>query len=459
MNVRGAAAPGPPALAAEGQDPARAHLRHAVLRRRVGAARTHLRTGRQQSSRSPAGGHDGRQPGTERPQGEFSVQGVRDLKQERQPASARCGPTGPASLRPACKQRRGGLRRRHRRGLQAQRRDALRNLLVFSLARPRRHDGRVGWPWLVHVRPRAAPGAGDHRDRPPGVRAAPRRAAGADRGDGRAQGTGRHVRRHARTPRRVVRRPAPVRRQRLARAAHAADRDAHGDRRDPGQAVADRAAAHGMAVRVRRSIDRAEAMVEALLTLAVSDQGKLSTEFSDLATWAEDAIDAAAPEIERLDLHVDADAWPGRDHRGPAAARADDLEPGRQRRPAQRARRLDQAAHRQQRRRRVPRDRQQRAVRPRRAVPSLFEPFRRMETRTGVRDGVGLGLSIARSVVTAHRATVTARSQPDGGLDISVMIPRDRAAARGPLLSLEAALDGQVNGGVDGHDAERRKQP
>ncbi len=61
-----------------------------------------------------------------------------------------------------------------------------------------------------------------------------------------------------------------------------------------------------MAVRVRRSIDRAESMVEALLTLAVSDQGKLSTEFTDLATWAEDAIDAAAPEIERLDLHVDA---------------------------------------------------------------------------------------------------------------------------------------------------------
>src|SRR5262249_30592605 len=60
-----------------------------------------------------------------------------------------------------------------------------------------------------------------------------------------------------------------------------------------------------MAVRVRRSIDRAESMVEALLTLAVSDQGKLSTEFADLATWAEDAIDAAAPEIERLDLRVD----------------------------------------------------------------------------------------------------------------------------------------------------------
>ena len=55
-----------------------------------------------------------------------------------------------------------------------------------------------------------------------------------------------------------------------------------------------------MAVRVRRSIDRAESMVEALLTLAVSDQGKLSTEFTDLATWAEDAIDAAAPEHRTL---------------------------------------------------------------------------------------------------------------------------------------------------------------
>jgi K+-sensing histidine kinase KdpD len=58
------------------------------------------------------------------------------------------------------------------------------------------------------------------------------------------------------------------------------------------------------------------------------------------------------------------------------------------------------------------------------AVPSLFEPFRRMRARTGVRDGAGLGLSIARSVVTAHRATVTARSQPAGGLDISLVMPR-----------------------------------
>ncbi len=58
-----AAPPGPQALAAEGQEPARAHLRGAVLRRRVGAARTHLRPGRQQPFRAVPRGDDGRQPG------------------------------------------------------------------------------------------------------------------------------------------------------------------------------------------------------------------------------------------------------------------------------------------------------------------------------------------------------------------------------------------------------------
>ena len=52
-----------------------------------------------------------------------------------------------------------------------------------------------------------------------------------------------------------------------------------------------------------------------------------------------------------------------------------------------------------------------------------------MQARTGARDGAGLGLSIARSVVTAHRATVTAHSQPEGGLDISVVIPQPQDLA------------------------------
>jgi signal transduction histidine kinase len=179
-----------------------------------------------------------------------------------------------------------------------------------------------------------------------------------------------------------------------------------------------------MAVRVRRSIDRAEGMVEALLTLAASDQGRLSTEFTDLATWAEDAIDAAAPQIERLDLRVDALLDPAETAGDPQllermisnlvdnAVRHN--EPGgwvRLRTGSRDAAAYLEIAN-------------SGPFIPDDAVPSLFEPFRRMEARTGVRDGVGLGLSIARSVVTAHRATVTARSQPAGGLDISVVIPR-----------------------------------
>jgi signal transduction histidine kinase len=187
-----------------------------------------------------------------------------------------------------------------------------------------------------------------------------------------------------------------------------------------------------MAMRVRRSIDQAESMVEALLTLAVSDQGKLSTEFTDLATCAEDAIDGAAPEIERLDLHVNTELDPAETTGDPQllermiqnlvdnAVRHN--EPGgwiRLRTGSSDAGAYLEIAN-------------SGPFIPDDAVPSLFEPFRRMEARAGVRDGVGLGLSIARSVVTAHHAIVTARSQPAGGLDIAVVIPRDLAAGMHP---------------------------
>jgi signal transduction histidine kinase len=180
-----------------------------------------------------------------------------------------------------------------------------------------------------------------------------------------------------------------------------------------------------MAVRVRRSVDKSETMIEALLTLAVSDRGKLSTEHADLATWAEDALDAAAPGIERLNLTVEAKLDPAetagdpqllermisnlvrnavqhnqpggwitlRTGSSPGAAYLEIANSG----PV------------------IPDDK----------VAGLFEPFRRIEQRTGSSDGVGLGLSIVRSVVTAHRATITARSHPGGGLAITVVIPQE----------------------------------
>jgi signal transduction histidine kinase len=57
---------------------------------------------------------------------------------------------------------------------------------------------------------------------------------------------------------------------------------------------------------------------------------------------------------------------------------------------------------------------------PAEQVPELFEPFRRLRTRTGPADGAGLGLSIVASIAQAHDATVTALPNPGGGLDITV---------------------------------------
>jgi signal transduction histidine kinase len=58
------------------------------------------------------------------------------------------------------------------------------------------------------------------------------------------------------------------------------------------------------------------------------------------------------------------------------------------------------------------------------AVPVLFEPFRRLgDDRVRGRGGVGLGLAIVRSIVTAHQADLQARPRPDGGLEIVIDIP------------------------------------
>ncbi len=57
-------------------------------------------------------------------------------------------------------------------------------------------------------------------------------------------------------------------------------------------------------------------------------------------------------------------------------------------------------------------------------VDRLFEPFRRLNSdRIESAKGAGLGLSIVRSVVTAHRGTVVANPRQGGGLIITVRLP------------------------------------
>ncbi|MBZ6129848.1 sensor histidine kinase [Streptomyces olivaceus] len=57
-------------------------------------------------------------------------------------------------------------------------------------------------------------------------------------------------------------------------------------------------------------------------------------------------------------------------------------------------------------------------------VDNLFEPFRRLRTeRTGSDKGVGLGLSIARSVARAHGGHIYAQPREGGGLVMRVALP------------------------------------
>ena len=58
------------------------------------------------------------------------------------------------------------------------------------------------------------------------------------------------------------------------------------------------------------------------------------------------------------------------------------------------------------------------------SVDRLFEPFRRLRGDRISQDGAGLGLTIARSIVSAHHGTIAATPGPDGGLRVAVELPR-----------------------------------
>ena len=178
-----------------------------------------------------------------------------------------------------------------------------------------------------------------------------------------------------------------------------------------------------MAAKVARSAAQAEALIEALLTLAASEQAPASPELVDLATVAEDAVDSAAARARDLGLQVDTDL-------ATASACGNRLLLERL------AGNLVDNAVRHNIRggwvaiRTGTSDGQARfeiansgAVIPEELVPSLFEPFRRVEERTSIRDGAGLGLAIVRSIGTAHGADVEAHSLPAGGLRVVVALP------------------------------------
>ncbi|MGW3463061.1 sensor histidine kinase [Streptomyces olivaceoviridis] len=70
-----------------------------------------------------------------------------------------------------------------------------------------------------------------------------------------------------------------------------------------------------------------------------------------------------------------------------------------------------------------------------RRVADLAQPFRRLGAdRTGTGQGSGLGLSIVAAITQAHHGTLELRARPDGGLRVTITLPRTdgRATAQAP---------------------------
>ena len=178
-----------------------------------------------------------------------------------------------------------------------------------------------------------------------------------------------------------------------------------------------------MAARVKRSVERAEATVEALLALATSELGPTAQEAIDLATAAEDALDATRAAIDQRHIKVEATLEP-------ALARGDRVLLERMI-----ANLVENAVHHNNPGGWIGIRTIQHADSavfeiantgpsvPAEQIPTLFEPFARAKQRsTPPTASASASRSPARSP-RAHDATITARPRPGGGLEMSVTIP------------------------------------
>jgi signal transduction histidine kinase len=174
----------------------------------------------------------------------------------------------------------------------------------------------------------------------------------------------------------------------------------------------------GMGRDLRAAVDRAEALIEALLTLSRTERGLSERDPVDLATVVEDAVDAAERRPGRLHASL-----------APAPTTGDRILLERLA-----ANLYDNAV-----RHNVPGGEvwlstatvdgravltvgnTGRVIDPA-AVPGLFEPFRRLEARVG-QDGSGLGLAIVASIAAAHGGGAVAGALPEGGLSVTVSLP------------------------------------
>jgi signal transduction histidine kinase len=185
-----------------------------------------------------------------------------------------------------------------------------------------------------------------------------------------------------------------------------------------------------MARTVREATRRSERLIESLLTLARSDAGSLRREVVDLAAAVRLAIDQLGREVREGGLEL-------RMELRPAAATGD-------RRLLERlvANLVENAVRHNDAGGFVEvatsRAGGQVGVHVANSGPRLragegerlLQPFERDEAAAGDEHGVGLGLSIARSVVRAHGGELRITPREEGGLEVEVELPADAAARR-----------------------------
>jgi signal transduction histidine kinase len=185
---------------------------------------------------------------------------------------------------------------------------------------------------------------------------------------------------------------------------------------------ADTAALREMGERVVAACERQERLLEALLTLARSERGRLRREPVDLAVTA----------AELLRAH---------DHHRLRSTTA--LEPARTTGDPQLIERLvanlvDNAVRHNTPGGRIDIGTYTAAGRaiftiantgpliPTGELTRLFQPFQRLSSHTGPSaNGVGLGLTIVQTIANAHDATLTAQARTGGGLRIDIDFPAE----------------------------------
>lgn len=181
---------------------------------------------------------------------------------------------------------------------------------------------------------------------------------------------------------------------------------------------------------VRRAIGRTEGLIDRLLVLARAEGPLRLDEETDLADSVRRALDARSADIEELALDVTLDLIEA------------PVEGDRMLLDRLVANLVDNAVDHNERDGRIEittaQDGDTVTLRfanggpliPAGEAPRLFERFARLDrTSSAGRVGYGLGLSIVRAIVRAHRGTVTARAPAGGGLEVEVSLPRSQAAA------------------------------